>query len=214
MKHQPSQALTAARNEVKLHRLLHHDPICRTLKFDISLPTSFILQYPSSALPSAMVVRRQPFPPCYTIPPQPRPILNHDLSQLATTPPVTCMRIITDLIPWSIIIRGRTTMANDPNSFVRVHDVLDGIYKSLREGVSNDEWNRVPKSFRDRVKKAYSRRCQASLPFTLKGYEEKQGIRRVDYLREKTMFLGLALKIPDKRDEEITWIMMLAPHSS
>ncbi|KAF8576678.1 hypothetical protein K439DRAFT_1238724, partial [Ramaria rubella] len=109
-----------------------------------------------------------------------------DLHQYATTPPVTHMKVVTNLLPWAIHVN-----ANDPKSFIRVVDVLETIYRSLRTGISPNEWNRAQNPFRNQVKKAYHRRCQVSRPFTLDGYEEKQGVRRVDYLHDKTMFLGL-----------------------
>jgi Family of unknown function (DUF6699) len=195
----------------------------RALMFDISLPSSFIRQSPPAASPSASmaIVVRRPLP---AIQPRlittPLPIPEHDLSQFATTPPATRIRIACDLIPWTIEVRGRTTLPNDPTSFVRVIDVLDGIYTSLREGVTSAEWNRAERAFRDQVKKAYSRRCHVSRSFTLTGYEEKQGVRRIDYLQEKTMFLGLTIKSPGGGTsdgtrtsvvEDSAWVMMLGP---
>ncbi|KAF8522015.1 hypothetical protein JB92DRAFT_2888944 [Gautieria morchelliformis] len=222
----PHALVARTQTQIVLHRLLTYDPMRPALNFDISLPVSFIRQNnPPSAAPSAsaVVVRRQwihPAPRATRPPPPPQPIPQHDLAQFATTPPVTRMKIMTDLIPWSINVRGRTTSpSNDSESFVRVVDVLDGIYQSLRAGVADDEWRRVPKDFRDQVKLAYRRRCAASRPFTITGYEERQGVRRVDYLKDKTILLGLTMMKSaaegesgsrDSEDGERTWILMLA----
>lgn len=217
-----SSALVA-RPDVKLHRVLNHDPKRSALMFDLSLPSSFIRQYPPSpSLPSSMSVVVQRHPPAIQSRPimAPHPIPEHDLAQFATTPPVTRIRIACDLLPWIIDVRGRTTLPNDPRSFVRVVDILDGIYTSLRTGVTSGEWNRTERTFRDQVKKTYSRRCHASRPFTLTGYEEKQGVRRIDYLQDKKMFLGLTMKGPagggsdrtQSSDVDVsTWVMMVGP---
>lgn len=168
------------------------------------------------------MVRRQPIQ-LRGVTRSPQPIPEHELSQSATTPPVVHLRIITEHIPWTIDVRGRTSLQNDPSSRVRVVDVLEAIHKSLRTGITNEEWNRLQKTSRDQIKKAYSRRCLASRAFALTGYEEKRGVRRVDYLEDKTMFLGLTMKPPVEQNdgymrrgnaEESTWVMMLGSHSS
>jgi hypothetical protein len=131
------------------------------------------------------------------------------------------MRIVCDLIPWTIQVRGQNTLPNDPKSFVRVIDVLDAIHISLRVGVSNREWKHAPKSFRDQVKKRYLDRCRASHGYTLHGHEEKQGVRRVDWVLEESMFLGLMIEASNGEGgdragkigtgEDSTWVMMLGP---
>jgi len=124
-------------------------------------------------------------------------------------------------MPWTIHVRSSNTLSDGPDSFIRVGDVLDAIHKSLRIGVSSGEWSRTPKSFRDKVKRAYLERCRASRVYTLNGYEEKQGVRRVDWFVDATVFLGLMVQRPDGECSgragaagaggESTWVMMVKP---
>lgn len=203
----------------KLHKLLTYGyPASFPLVWDIVLPPSLasIRQCPPGSL-STGAVQRHLIPSSHSYGP-PQPIPEQDLSHYATTPPVRRMRIVSDLIPWSITVRGQSTLPDDRDSFIRVVDVLYAIYHSLRIGVSEEEWNPTPKGFRNKVKKAHRARCHVSLAYTLNGYEKKQGLRRVDWFGEATVFMGL--KTPDGEGrpvtvgvaEECTWVMVVWPH--
>jgi len=217
---QRPSALVIASPPVKLHRLLSFHPMVRPLVHNIVLPPAFTRQSPPAPSQSTAVTRWNPMSiPTSHAPASLTPIPEKDLSQYATTPPVIRMRIICDSVPWSIHVRGQNTLPDDANSFIRVRDVLDAIYKSLRTGVSGEEWENAPKSFRDQVKKAYLDRCRASREYTLNGYEEKHGVRRVDWFLRNTMFRGLMIKESDGLDGErsgkisgeSTWVMMVGP---
>ncbi|THG93426.1 hypothetical protein EW145_g8378 [Phellinidium pouzarii] len=93
----------------------------------------------------------------------------HVASQHATSPPVPIFRIVCGLFPhraWSVEAHN--------SRGVTVGDVLSALHRALRH--------------RARVAEAYYARCRASAD---PAYEQRAGVRRIDWLLKSTGFVGL-----------------------
>lgn len=129
----------------------------------------------------------------------------HVLAQPATNPPVPLFRITMGVLPaqWTIEVRN--------SRGVTVGDVLDNIYKGLRHRVSSSEWRSAPRSHQVRVGDAYYARCK--MVFEKYGggrtgekekrYEERAGVRRVDWLVKSSCFVGLTPSV----ERGYTWTL-------
>lgn len=102
----------------------------------------------------------------------------------ATTPPVSRLQIICDLLPFRWPIEAR----NDRG--VKVHDVIEAIYKVAQVPVRPDEWEHMSSKDRDRISAAYQLRWMNS---THPEMERRQGVRRIDCLLHYTRFRGLSI---------------------
>ncbi|KAL4064707.1 hypothetical protein V8B97DRAFT_1297346 [Scleroderma yunnanense] len=114
-----------------------------------------------------------------------------ELCQPATNPPICRMRLTHDSIPlWPIDLELRydeyQAVTRTP---ITVGDVLYMIYSSLRRQITHHDWYQLSDSKQDAISRAYHRRCR-SVPST-GNLEVSQGVRRVDYLKDKYMFRGL-----------------------
>ena len=101
------------------------------------------------------------------------------------------MRIICDILPWSIIIDIKQSgLGRSP----RTEDITNSIYASLRKLASSVDFNNQTTERQRRIQRAYRRRCHRfSIP------DETDGLRRIDFLEGQTMFLGLS---PGSRHDE------------
>ncbi|KAG5729561.1 hypothetical protein E4T56_gene5600 [Termitomyces sp. T112] len=109
-------------------------------------------------------------------------VYNHiDFAQLATIPPVDHMRLFHPLLPWYIDVYR--TMDNG----VTVQDVIMHVYMGLQTQINaRDYFNEeLGSGTRERIATAYARRTQGN------GQERGNGIRKLDYLEEKNIFVGL-----------------------
>ncbi|KAI6045284.1 hypothetical protein EDC04DRAFT_2889065 [Pisolithus marmoratus] len=154
-----------------LHPLLNGESTLTDLYFDLSSPTFS----PMRAFSSGQFVL----------------ISAGELSQAATDPPVTRMRIIHDAVPqWPIDIELRyhdyIEGATPP---ITVGDVLYMIHHSLRRQISHADWAMLSSWKRMAVARAYTRRY-SSVP-QMAQMEAVRGVRRVDYLRDRHIFRGL-----------------------
>ena len=123
------------------------------------------------------------------------------LSQPATIPSTIRMQIThPDLAQyaeasangWTINVGAVAGVDGPP---VRVRDLLEALHSALRAPVTQVEWSRVPSSLKLEIAEAYTRRCRAAGaegggPAELER-QLGQGVRRVDFLRQKTIFAGL-----------------------
>ncbi|KAG6330284.1 hypothetical protein ID866_8805 [Astraeus odoratus] len=114
-----------------------------------------------------------------------------ELSLPATNPPITRMRITHPAIPqWPIDVKlqyDEYQMAYMPP--ITLGDVLYMIHTSMRWQISHRDWAKLSDSEKDAVARAYTRRFK-SYPSGAT-FEASQGVRRVDFLREKHIFKGL-----------------------
>jgi hypothetical protein len=106
----------------------------------------------------------------------------------ATLPPSLSLTLVSDLLPWSIVV------APSPASYINVSDVITTLHRSLRLAVHPDEFNALPShDAKYRVNMAYEGRCKR-LEEDPRACEEekKKGVKRVDFLMGRTMFMGLS----------------------
>ena len=164
----PRTPVSAAGSTIAGHVLASIHPLLRVtqpspmLKYDVSQP-------PSTIKPSVL-----------TIPP-------HVLSELATTPPMPSMVIRCPHLPWTITILPTNT------KYVTVRDVFDGIYRSLRHAVLEAEFQCLPSAeAKYSVNNAYTRRYKRLDDPQVRELEKSKGVKRVDFLGERTLFTGLS----------------------
>ncbi|KZS92187.1 hypothetical protein SISNIDRAFT_486723 [Sistotremastrum niveocremeum HHB9708] len=117
------------------------------------------------------------------------------LKEHATSPPTRVLHIVCDDFAWPI----KVTNVNG----VTCNDVLDAVRNVLSLNVTGDEWKRIISPAREAVKAAFARRCRSS--HALEEWEKRQGLRRVDFLCDKTIWDGLYPK-PGKPG---VWILAL-----
>lgn len=113
------------------------------------------------------------------------------LSEPATTPPVSQLRVEHPYLPYNIIIKPSPLYGL---AFVTVGDVLTELYQMLRLSVSQLELNNILQHHPGRVERftnAHRSRIAASRD---RKYEESRGVRRVDLLMGETEFAGLETK--------------------
>ncbi|KAG6873163.1 hypothetical protein C0995_002012 [Termitomyces sp. Mi166 len=110
-----------------------------------------------------------------------RPFNQIDFMQLATNPPTDKMRLFHPLLPWYIDVEQ--TYDNG----VTVQDVIIHIFEQLQWQIcSRHYYNKeLGSEIRERIARAFAMRTQGSVE------ERKKGIKRVDYLEEKVIFVGL-----------------------
>ncbi|KAG6867679.1 hypothetical protein C0993_012487 [Termitomyces sp. T159_Od127] len=124
------------------------------------------------------------------------PILRHiynpsHLSLPATNPPVERMRLYHPLLPWYIDVRQ-----SQPNG-VTVEDVIMQVFWELqRQIISMHYYNKeLDPDTRLRIAEAFERRTQGN------DEERVKGIKRIDYLEDQVVFIGLV------RTDEGLWEM-------
>ncbi|KAH0582200.1 hypothetical protein H2248_011848 [Termitomyces sp. 'cryptogamus'] len=138
-------------------------------------------------------LRFQAHPQILTFPHLGRPYNHIDLAQLATDPPIDRMRLFHPLLPWYIDVHK--TVDNG----IMVEDVIMQMYSALQSQISSrDYFNaELGSDVRERIAKAYQLRTRGDEEETQEGIR----IRRVDYLEDNTLFVGL------ERTEDGLWEM-------
>ncbi|KAH9948818.1 hypothetical protein B0H21DRAFT_216154 [Amylocystis lapponica] len=133
-----------------------------------------------------------------------------DLGQQATHPAVKRMTITCDDIPqWPIVlepqVQGRSNYLSVPatsaDAPITVGDVLIAVHRSLQQKISHVDWARLSRSEEVDIARAYTRRCK-TFP-SAEAFEASQGVRRVDYLKDRYMFKGLMRSSSDGRFEHV-----------
>ncbi|KAG5717225.1 Tyrosine-protein kinase isoform SRK4, partial [Termitomyces sp. T112] len=122
-----------------------------------------------------------PEPPTLSFPILGR-IYNHtDFTQLATNPPVDQMRLFHPLLPWYIDVHKIIQEG------VTVQDVIMDVYMGLQTQINARDYftEELGSWTRKKIATAYVRRTQGN------NQEKGNGIRKVDYLEEKNVFVGL-----------------------
>ncbi|EJC99224.1 uncharacterized protein FOMMEDRAFT_148768 [Fomitiporia mediterranea MF3/22] len=115
--------------------------------------------------------------------------------QYATSPPVPIFRITCGIFPyreWTIEVRN--------SRGVTVGDVLNALYRELRHRVSNTEWTAAPRTHQARVAETFYTRCRRSAD---PRYEQRAGVRRIDWLLKSTVFVGLTPSV----ERAYTWTL-------
>ena len=126
----------------------------------------------------------------------------HASSDDATNPPVSRFQIICELLSFRWPIEAR----NDQG--VKVHDVIEAIYKVAQVPLRPDEWERMTDKDKDRIQAAYKLRWMSAVhPET----ERLQGVRRVDCLLHYTRFGGLSFSF-DRSHRCVLTLSRQSPH--
>ena len=166
-------------HHIDIHPLLNGDTPYSDLYFDLSSPT---------------------FSPMHRVCPEEfTTICSEELYQPATNPSITRMRITHHSIPqWPIDLKVHYYdyhMAGGSQSPITVGDVLHTIYNSLHRQITHSDWYHLGDYKQDVVAQAYHRRCR-NAPCIM-DLEAIQGVKRVDYLKERYIFRGL-VKVHDE----------------
>jgi hypothetical protein len=129
-----------------------------------------------------------------------RPLMPDDKHKLAASVPLTHMTIRCAPLPlaaWDIRVRR-----HDGGS-LRCMDVFEAIYESLSTPLSDAEKGQWTQEYLDSCEPVFKARCKASAALT--DWEERQGLRRVDLLKGRTRFMGIARASPGKN----YWVLHL-----
>ncbi|KAG6895038.1 hypothetical protein C0992_003426 [Termitomyces sp. T32_za158] len=100
-------------------------------------------------------------------------------TQVATDPPVDHMRLFHPLLPWYIDVRQ-----SQPNG-VTVQDVFVQMFSQLRLQISEDHYLNTELEHGEKIAMAFERRTQGNKK------EWAKGMKRVDYLEDNIVFVGL-----------------------
>ncbi|KAJ3772062.1 hypothetical protein FB446DRAFT_644142 [Lentinula raphanica] len=142
---------------------------------------------------------------------QARPCPIEYLGQPATHPPITRLRIVSDLMPeWPIDIAYRPQFVGGPSPVaaapwtpgfgvdmtgtqtpITFYDVLFNIHQQLHQRIIQSDFDRLSVAQEKAVTKAYYRRCRAAGAYEM--MERSQGVKRVDYLMDRKWFRGCIL---------------------
>jgi hypothetical protein len=83
------------------------------------------------------------------------------------------------------------------------------IHRGVHKQISHDDWARLSPLEENAIARAYSRRCKSITHPGGADVEAKQGVKRVDYLMNTTMFRGL-IRLQGSGDGWETWKMLVA----
>lgn len=109
-----------------------------------------------------------------------------DLDQLATSSPLSSMRIQCDLFSWSIHVKA------SKKTGITHRDVITAVRDAVYTNITSKEWNGVKDPHREFVKQAFERRCKSS--DELYAVERQRGLKRVDLLAEKSIWKGISAR--------------------
>jgi len=102
----------------------------------------------------------------------------------ATFPRISSLRLVSDTIPWMLNVEAR-----DINLGVTCGEVIDSIGHQLLKFSDKHDYNRLTASLRHEVGVAY-RRNRSREP-GVPGGQLGQGMKRLDFLKQDTMFAGI-----------------------
>ncbi|KAJ7922936.1 hypothetical protein B0H13DRAFT_1194682 [Mycena leptocephala] len=108
------------------------------------------------------------------------------LYEPATTPPLPSLVILNSDLRWRITIQPME------GKFVRVIDVLSGIYTSLRQQATSSDFEALPPIAQRAVTAAFTHRWTRIPDHSAKAVERSKGLKRVDFLGGKVTFAGLS----------------------
>ncbi|KAJ6573961.1 hypothetical protein DFH09DRAFT_1151563 [Mycena vulgaris] len=117
---------------------------------------------------------------------QPPLVLASILGEHATFPGAPSLVLVHPRLPWEIIIRPAE------GKYVRVCDVLAGIYSALRKDASGADYAGLPsRAAQNEVNAAFARRWMRMPDMGAKTIEKNKGLKRVDFLGAGLVFCGL-----------------------
>ncbi|KAJ7139522.1 hypothetical protein C8R44DRAFT_764689 [Mycena epipterygia] len=124
------------------------------------------------------------------------------VNEHATAPPLPSIVLSHPrLRAWEITIKPKA------GKYVRVGDVLEGIYTSLRKPATGQDYDSLPsRAAQSEVTAAFTRRWTRIPDMTAKSVEKSKGLKRVDFLGSTVTFAGL---FPSKQGPNY-WVLNLA----
>lgn len=109
------------------------------------------------------------------------------LSEPATNPPLANIVLVSRYLPWEIPIQAS-------DQYVTVSDALGGLYRALRQDVTETEILLEKDDVRKQILKAFEQRCRRleRIDASRANTERKFGLRRVDFLAGNNRFRGFS----------------------
>ncbi|THH12530.1 hypothetical protein EW146_g7610 [Bondarzewia mesenterica] len=137
------------------------------------------------------------------------PLIAFDLDQAATSPEILRLRIVCDAIPqWTLDLHVTgTTLHPRPRRerhsipYITAGDILEALHTHLHKQVTHEEWGRLSSTQEIDVSRAYTRRHKSFPP--MQQQQQKEGVKRVDYLLRNYYFKGLVWLSPDNGVERM-----------
>ncbi|KAH0578146.1 hypothetical protein J132_08109 [Termitomyces sp. J132] len=127
---------------------------------------------------------------------QSRLLLEGEMTQHATSPPVTRMKIVFDEFPcWPCCV------SRDPLFTITLLDVLIEIHRHVHTQITMEDFAGLSSWGQAQVAQAFTKRCDAIPDNSVE--ERARGVKRVDYLLGKTRLVGLL-----HRGHEDGWALM------
>jgi hypothetical protein len=125
-------------------------------------------------------------------------VSRHQLDESATYPPVASMTLTSSRLPWSIRAKPVSNGVH-----VTVRDVLEAVYASTRQSVSQTEYYTLlpQERHRHRVSAAYDSRWRHTQGWKYQHREKAEGLKRVDFFMEETRVHGIS------RGDHGVWII-------
>lgn len=156
-----------------------------------------ILPYLESRLNPKLSIRERLIQYDLTLPPENalvhRGLLRGFLNDQATYPPLPSMTIVCEALPH----RSISVVASQRGDGVTIMDVLCAIYTYLRASVSEADFKQLSTDAQHSASAAFQRRYRGIMDEKVYAIEKSKGLKLVDMLGQKKMFLGLRLRGPD-----------------
>ncbi|KAF9070178.1 hypothetical protein BDP27DRAFT_1324447 [Rhodocollybia butyracea] len=117
-----------------------------------------------------------------------RAISTNSFSEPAVYPPVSSLVIQISHLAWPISVQ-----ASFNGQYVTVNDVFSAVHRSLRTNATSSEYRAIPsKKDAEKVRMAYEMRYRRLRERHAYEAEKQQGMKRVDFLKGHTRFMGLS----------------------
>ncbi|KAJ7102805.1 ectomycorrhiza-regulated small secreted protein [Mycena epipterygia] len=127
-----------------------------------------------------------------------RPLSEFELSQHATNPPVSILRVTCGIFPEeSWVSEARNWLG------VTLRDVLHAIFETVRTQITYEEWDKLCPKQQNRVNVMFDARWRRSVD---PGQVRENGVVRSDCLLQHVLFAGLSAA-PDTEDN--TYLLTL-----
>jgi hypothetical protein len=137
----------------------------------------------------------------------PRKLPDDIASAAATMPAVPKLRLVAKECPWAITVKN-------PEG-VTVTDCLEAVYTALDQPMTEGEWWIAQDEERAKILETYKHNCSDAAG-TPKKRKLEEGVKRIDYLGERTLVVGLTkddglikARFPDKKEQAEALVLLL-----
>jgi hypothetical protein len=138
----------------------------------------------------------------------------YDLEHSATIPQMTCLRIVCDAIPqWPVDMQVIGTSLTPHRQrraalpYLTLEDLVHTVHASLHRKISHEEWGRLSTVQEVEVARAYTRRCNAAGSDWAVRQQQREGVKRVDFLFGNTWFKGFTWLQPENGIERLKLLL-------